>query len=152
MKVSDEETGEYWAKVPVDTDCPYPLSMFIDSDKFSAEHRVFLTAITEGVEPTTFRDVVAQRVWIDGMRKEIDSMELNHTWGMKELPQGKRAIDSKWVFKIKYRADGTIERYKARLVALENSQVEGVDYDETFAPVVKMSTVHLFLDVAAARK
>ncbi|GKD95619.1 retrovirus-related pol polyprotein from transposon TNT 1-94 [Tanacetum coccineum] len=69
----------------------------------------------------------------------------------KTLPPGKEAIGSKWVFKIKYNSDGTIEHHKARLVILGNNQVEGIDYNEMFAPIAKMVMVRTFLDVAAAR-
>lgn len=58
-----------------------------------------------------------------------------------DLPAGKKAIGSKWVFTIKYNADGTIERYKARLVCCGNHQIEGEDYEETCAPVAKMDIV-----------
>ena len=68
-----------------------------------------------------------------------------------DLPPGKHAIGCKWVFKLKFRADGTLERYKARLVVLGNNQVEGDDYDETFAPVARMTTVRTFLQIAASR-
>ena len=62
------------------------------------------------------------------MTKEISALEDNHTWEFTYLPPGKRALGCKWVYKIKYHADGTIERYKARLVVLGNTQVEGEDF------------------------
>lgn len=80
---------------------------------------------------------------------EIDALEQNHTWDIQELPPGKIALGCKWVFRIKLKADGTLERYKARLVVLGNNQVEGIDYEETFAHVAKMTTIRVFLDLAA---
>ncbi|GJU02223.1 putative RNA-directed DNA polymerase [Tanacetum coccineum] len=55
--------------------------------------------------------------WIEAMKQEIQALEENKTWTLEELPKGKRAIDSKWVYKIKYKPNGDVERYKARLVA-----------------------------------
>lgn len=85
------------------------------------------------------------------MQKEIGALETNWTWVMEPLPPGKKALGCKWVYKIKYQADGTVERLKARLVIFGNHQVEGIDYNETFALVAKMVTVRVFLAIAAAK-
>ncbi|PKI37562.1 hypothetical protein CRG98_042033 [Punica granatum] len=85
------------------------------------------------------------------MAKEIAALESNGTWTIEYLPPGKRPIDCKWVYKIKRRADGSVERYKARLVAKGFTQVEGVDFNETFAPVAKLVTVRCLLAVAVAK-
>ncbi|CAH9096264.1 unnamed protein product, partial [Cuscuta epithymum] len=85
------------------------------------------------------------------MHAEIQALEKNSTWNLTHLPPGKRALGCRWVYKIKYHADGRVERYKARLVVFGNRQVAGLDYTETFAPVAKMVTVRAFLAIAASK-
>lgn len=70
---------------------------------------------------------------------------------MAILPIGHKKISSKWVFKIKYNPDGTVERYKARLVIKGFHQKEGLDYKHTFAPVVKLATVRVIIAIATAK-
>lgn len=84
------------------------------------------------------------------MDAEIRALETNYTWKLTSLPAGKRAIGCKWVFKVKLRADGSVERYKAHLVAKEYNQIEGINYTESSSPVAKAVTVRLFLTLAAA--
>ncbi|XP_074352260.1 putative mitochondrial protein AtMg00820 [Apium graveolens] len=86
--------------------------------------------------------------WVEAMNKEIEVLEVNGTWVITELPLGKKAIGSKWLFKIKFKSDGSIDRYKARLVVFGCKQTLGVDYIATFAPVAKMTTVRALLVVA----
>jgi len=74
------------------------------------------------------------------MVKEIDALEENQTRDFPYLPPGKHALGCKWVYKIKYHANGTNERYKVRLVALGSTQVQGEDFTETFALIAKMVT------------
>ena len=75
------------------------------------------------------------------MAKEIEALELNKTWTIEDLPPRKKPINCKWVYKVKYNSDGSIEWYKARLVIQGDKQIEGFDYHETFALVAKMVSV-----------
>ncbi|CAA7036695.1 unnamed protein product [Microthlaspi erraticum] len=127
----------------------YPISNYVNCHRFSQTHQAYLVAITENVEPKSFKTAMQFKVWTKAMGNEVTALEENGTWELVDLPAGKRAIGCKWVYKIKYNSDGTIERHKARLVALGNRQIEGEDYGETFAPVARMGTVRLFLKVAA---
>ncbi|KAJ4769381.1 hypothetical protein LUZ62_053638 [Rhynchospora pubera] len=129
----------------------YPINHCVTCNKFSHAHRVFLNAITKETEPGHFGEAIKCEKWCEAMRNEIDALERNNTWTVENLPPGKTAIGCKWVYRIKYNADGTVERYKARLVALGNRQIQGVDYAETFAPVAKMVSVRTFLAIAAIK-
>ena len=83
------------------------------------------------------------------MQAEIQALQQNQTWTLTPLPPHKTAIGCRWVYKIKYKADGTVERYKARLVAKGYTQLEGLDFLDTFSPVAKLTTVRLLLALAA---
>ena len=120
---------------------PYPILDYVNCNNFSARHCAFLAAITVGVEPASFAEDVRDPRWREAMKYELQAQENNNTWTAVSLPLGKCAIGCKWVYRIKYNADGTVERYKARLVILGNKQVEGIDYTETFAPVAKLVTI-----------
>ncbi|KAL9241108.1 hypothetical protein vseg_015256 [Gypsophila vaccaria] len=130
---------------------PYPLMHYVNCNKFSTLHRNFLGAISSHAEPKNFQEAVKDKGWRDAMDAEMRALEDNGTWTMESLPHGKKALNSKWVYRIKYNSDSTVERLKARLVVCGNHQTEGIDYDETFAPVVKMTTVRTFLAIAASK-
>jgi histone deacetylase 1/2 len=89
--------------------------------------------------------------WRDAMEQEIQALKNNNTWRLVTPPAGVNIIDSKWVFKVKKHADGSIERYKERLVAKGFKQRYGLDYEDTFSPVVKPTTIRLLLSLAVTR-
>lgn len=89
--------------------------------------------------------------WVEAMTKEILALEQNHTWELIALPVGKRVIGSKWVYIVKLNPDGTIERYKARLVAKRHNQVYNIDYIESFSPVAKLVIVRMIIVVATIK-
>ncbi|KAL0444678.1 UNVERIFIED_CONTAM: Retrovirus-related Pol polyprotein from transposon RE2 [Sesamum latifolium] len=104
-------------------------------------------------EPRSFSKAVKHEEWMDAMKVEIEALEHNNTWKLTPLPNGKtaiRAIGCKRVYKTKLHVDGFVERYKARPIAKGFNQIEGVDYTDSFSPVAKTVTVHLFLALAAA--
>ncbi|KAL5759613.1 hypothetical protein ACOSQ2_018451 [Xanthoceras sorbifolium] len=83
------------------------------------------------------------------MRDEMDSLMSNQTWELAELPPGKKALHNKWVFRIKEEHNRN-KRYKVRMVVKGFQQKEGIDYNEIFSPVVKLTTIRLVLKIVAA--
>ena len=103
-------------------------------------------------EPTSFQEAIDSpndKQWIEAMRDEMDSMVRNKVWELVDLPPRRKSIGNKWVFKIKRRVDGTIDKFKARLVAKGFTQIEGVDYEETFSPMVRITSICLLLALVA---
>ena len=86
------------------------------------------------------------------MRSELQALQANGTWTLTSLSAGKTSIGCRWVYKIKHCSNGLIERYKARLVAKGFTQLEGVDYQDTFFPTSKIIIVRCLLALAAARR
>ncbi|GAA0169211.1 transmembrane signal receptor [Lithospermum erythrorhizon] len=85
------------------------------------------------------------------MKAEIKALEDNQTWIMVDLPAGNKPIGCKWVYKVKCKLDGSIDKYKARLVVKRYNQIEGIDYFDSFSPVAKVVTVRVMLAMAAAK-
>jgi transposase InsO family protein len=104
-------------------------------------------------EPTTLREALSSddaREWQAAVDDELAAIRENNVYEVTDLPPDRKVIKSRFVFKVKYRADGAVDRYKARLVAKGYTQQAGVDYEETFAPVAKFATIRTVLAAAAA--
>uniref|UniRef100_A0A2N9HP48 Integrase catalytic domain-containing protein n=1 Tax=Fagus sylvatica TaxID=28930 RepID=A0A2N9HP48_FAGSY len=110
------------------------------------------TALATLHEPHSYREASSNPLWQAAMTEELDALSRTRTWDLVDLPPEKSVVGCKWVFKIKTRSDGSIERYKARLVAKGFTQEYGIDYEETFAPVARLSSVRTLLAVAASRQ
>ncbi|KAL6321657.1 hypothetical protein AAG906_025489 [Vitis piasezkii] len=103
------------------------------------------TALATLHEPQTYREASTDPLWQIAMKEELDALTKNHTWDLVTLPPGQSVVGCKWIYKIKTRSDGSVERYKARLVAKGFTQEYGIDYEETFAPVARISSVRALL-------
>ena len=101
-------------------------------------------------EPWDFTEAKSMTVWVKACEDEITSIEKNHTWFLVDLPAGAKPIGLKWVFKIKRNPDGSVNKYKARLVEKGYVQRYGIDYDEVFAPVARIETIRLIIALAAS--
>lgn len=111
---------------------PFPISQYVNYSRFSKSHHVFLTAISTTSESKYFSHATQDPKWREAMKSEIEALEANNTWVLTKLPKRSKAIDSKWVYKIKYKPNGEIKRFKARLVAKGYTQIEGNDFHGTF--------------------
>ncbi|GJQ95506.1 putative ribonuclease H-like domain-containing protein [Tanacetum coccineum] len=100
-------------------------------------------------EPKKVSQALADESWVEAMQEELLQFKLQEVWVLCDLPEGKRVIGTKWVFRNKRDERGTIIKNKARLVAQGYRQEEGVDYDEVFAPVARIEAIRLFLAFAS---
>jgi len=101
--------------------------------------------------PGDTRAALADANWRAAMTEEYKALVDNGTWRLVPRPPRANVITDKWVFKHKYHADGSLARHKARWVIRGFSQRYGIDYDETFSPVVKPATIRVVLSIAASR-
>jgi hypothetical protein len=118
-------------------------AIYSNSDEFIPYHKALEHAFVAGTDaskPKLFCKTMQRldaNLWYKAAVKEMQAHIKNGTWELIKLPPGRKAIDSKWVFKVKRNADGSIKRYKARLVAQGFSQCPGIDFNKTFAPTAK---------------
>jgi hypothetical protein len=121
----------------------YPIAYFHSFDHLSPSYKSFALSVTQCVEPRTYKEACQHDHWLKAMNVELEALTKNHTWQLVPLPPHVKPIGSKWVYKVKHKADGSIERYKARLMAKGYNQVEGLDFFDTFLPVAKLTTVRV---------
>jgi len=127
----------------------YPISHFVTTKHLSMQHQSFLSTIDVIRVPTSIQEALKDENWIQAMNEEISALEKNQTWKIVDRPLDKKSVRCKRVFSLKYKFDGTLDRYKERLVAKGYTQTYGVDYEETFAPIAKMNTVRIILSLTA---
>ena len=99
-------------------------------------------------KPTSYEEATRQQVWREAMVEKYSSIMKNDVWEVVPRPNGKLVVTSRWLYKIEYVVDGSIEKYKARFVARGFSQIEGVDYEETFAPVAHYTSIRSIISIA----
>jgi hypothetical protein len=104
------------------------------------------------MEPNNFNESSKDDHWVKAMNDELDQIEKNNTWEMVHRPEGKNIIGSKWIFKNKLNEQGQVVRNKARLVCKGYAQIEGLDFDETFAPVARLEAIRIFLAYACKKR
>lgn len=104
----------------------YPLFAVLSYAYISPHHMHFISSITINEERKNYKQAIHHPHWVDAMNSELEALHHNGTWTITDLPPGKTPIGCKWVFKIKYKSDGSIERYKARVVAKGYTQIKGM--------------------------
>ncbi|GJY98870.1 putative RNA-directed DNA polymerase [Tanacetum coccineum] len=145
VETSDDENyeseGEEFGKVK------YGLNKCVNYANLSSDNYSFVTNLNKAIKPKTYKEAFSDPRWIEAMNNEMQALNRNGTWVITDLPKGRRVVSCKWIYKIKYKSNGEVERYPLWLVARGFSQKEGLDYEETFLPVVKMVTVRCVLSL-----
>jgi hypothetical protein len=104
-----------------------------------------MVKVIQEVKLTCFEQVVGNPKWDNAMDEEMVVLDANATWELVVLPKDKKIIGCKWVYKVKHNVDGSMSKYKARLVVKGYAQTYGIDYEETYSPVAKMMTVKIII-------
>eukprot|EP00253_Pinus_taeda_P027830 PITA_27830 len=107
-----------------------------------------MTGMLNIAEPSNLYESSKSSERKEAMKEEYESIIKNNTWDLVKLPNDKKPIGCRWLFKLKFKADGSIDKHKARLVAKGYSQKEGIDFEETFSPVAKLNTIRLIIALA----
>lgn len=100
-------------------------------------------------EPSSFQEATHHQVWVDAMVEEYNSIMTIDVWAVVPRPQDRLVVGLRCIYRIKYAVDGNIEKFKARFVAKGYSQKEGIDYEETFAPVARYTYIRSVISLVA---
>lgn len=125
----------------------YGIEKVVNYSNLPHETVNFLAALDKNVAPKNYHDASLDPNWVSAMNEEMEALSRNNTWVLADLPPGRKPIGCKWLYKVKNNAEGQI-RYKARLVAKGYSQREGIDFEETFSPVIKMVSIRCVISLA----
>jgi len=115
------------------------------------QYKSFVAQLGMITEPRSYSKAIVHLEWQEAMNSELQALQANGTWTLTLLPTGKIPIGCRWVYKVKLRSDESVERYKAWLVAKGFTQLEGIDYQNTFTPTAKIISIRCLLSLAAAR-
>ena len=128
--------------------------MSIPLDRYWFSSSNYISALTKALSnfdiPTCYSHVVKHDYWRQAMQEEIAAPEANHTWDFEPCPSTIVPLGCKEVYSVKVHSDSSLDHYKARLVVHGNNQEYGVNYEETFAPMAKMTTVRTILTLVAS--
>lgn len=117
-------------------------------DLVTVDHHAIMCRVTEPLSLKEAMESPNAKNWQEVADLEYESLVENDTWDLADLLKDRKAVGSRWVFKVKHHSDGRVERYKCRLVAKGYAQLYGADYDETFSPVVRFSSIRTLLSFA----
>nr|GFC32145.1 copia protein [Tanacetum cinerariifolium] len=140
-----------------------PINMIPNGDEASTSHNVFNERLEDAylmqahrfmirpisIEPANMAEALRDADWVSAMQEELDQFERLKVWRLVPRPEGKSVIKTKWIFKNKKDESSLVIQNKARIVAVGYSQQEGIDYNETFAPVARIEAIRLFLAYVA---
>lgn len=129
----------------------YPMQDYITYKRLSNSHTDFFDKISITHEPNSYNQAKLNQNWVKAMNEELSALELSDTWKIVPKSSDRKIIGSRWVYKIKHKSNGDIERLKAILVARGHTQIEGFDYNETFSSVAKIVLIRTLLAVASIK-
>lgn len=121
----------------------------IAEGNLTKEAKAFATSLYEEQIPNSTKQALESENWKAAMETEMKALMKSGTWEKCNLPPNKKPVGCRWLYTIKHNPDGTVARYKARLVPKGYSQTYGIDYSETFSPVAKFDTIRVLFSIAA---
>ena len=131
--------------------CHKNLVIRYEFNEYMAHHYAYMMKVASIHDQESFAEASKDAKWQEAMEEEMQVLAANNTWDLVDPSKHSKQIRCRWIYKIKYNVDGSVNRYKARMVAKGYAQTHGINYDETFAPVTKMTTVRVVLAIVVAK-
>lgn len=119
--------------------------------RYSDVFQLYSAKKSDPVEPNSVKEALNLKHWKSAMKEEYDALMRNATWNLVPFSPSYNVVGKKWVFKVKHNLDGSLQKCKARLVAKGFHQRPGIDFSETFSPVIKPSTIRVILTIAVSK-